>query len=133
MSEAAASIRQVAESYFGIELAQELLSELELVEVAGGDWLFREGDDGSALYLAIRGRLQVLLEPNNEQEGRLLGEVLPGESVGEVGLLTGEKRSAAVRAIRDSLLIRLDRRTFDDLATRHPSLVRYIYGRSSFY
>ena len=123
MSEAAVNIRHVAESYFGIELAQELLSELELVEIAGGDWLFRQGDDGSALYLAIRGRLQVQLEPRDEQDERLLGEVLPGDSVGEVGLLTGEERSASVRAIRDSLLIRLDRKTFDDLATRHPSLV----------
>jgi predicted acylesterase/phospholipase RssA len=63
------------------------------------------------------------LEQSDKQQARLLGEVLPGESVGEVGLLTGEKRSAGVRAIRDSLLIRLDRKTFEDLATRHPSLV----------
>jgi len=53
----------------------------------------------------------------------LLGEVVPGESVGEVGLLSGEKRSAGVRAIRDSLLLKIDRKSFEQLAASHPALI----------
>jgi len=120
MPDTRATIRQVAERYFGTELTEELLDDFEVVEVAGGDWLFRQGDDGRALYLLVRGRLQVLSDNSASQ---LLGEVVPGESVGEVGLLTGEKRSAGIRAIRDSLLIRINRQSFDEMSGEHPALI----------
>jgi hypothetical protein len=68
-------------------------------------------------------RLQVLREDTESRSPQLLGEVVPGESVGEVGLLTGEKRSAGIRAIRDSLLIKINRTLFEALSVDHPSLV----------
>lgn len=116
-------IRQVAESYFGMDLSDEVLDEFEICEIAGGQWLFRQGDDGSSLYLLVRGRLHVLLEDSNQIEPRLLGEVVAGESVGEVGLLSGDKRSAGIRAIRDSLLIRINRSSFEHLSAEHPALI----------
>ena len=123
MPDTKAKIRQVAERYFGTALTEELLDDFEVIEVAGGDWLFHQGDDGRSLYLAVRGRLQVLSENTAQSEPRLLGEVVPGGSVGEVGLLTGEKRSAGVRAIRDSLLIRINRQSFDEMSVKHPALI----------
>ncbi len=123
MADTTATIRQVAERYFGTQLTAELLDDFELVEVAGGEWLFREGDDGGSLFLMVRGRLQVLSENDTQSEPKLLGEVIPGESVGEVGLLTGEKRSASIRAIRDSLLIRITRQSFDEISGKHPALI----------
>jgi len=123
MSDTKATIRQVAERYFGTELTEELLDDFEVIEVTGGDWLFRQGDDGRALYLVVRGRLQVLSENTGQPEPQLLGEVVPGESVGEVGLLTGEDRSAGIRAIRDSLLIRINRQSFDEMSGKHPALI----------
>ena len=123
MPDTRTKIRQVAERYFGTELTEELLDDFEVIEVAGGDWLFHQGDDGRSLYLAVRGRLQVLSENTGQSELQLLGEVVPGESVGEVGLLTGEKRSAGVRAIRDSLLIRINRQSFDEMSAKHPALI----------
>lgn len=116
-------IQAVAASYFGPELANKILNDLEVVEVAGGDWLFHQGDDGHTLYLTVRGRLQVLLESDDSEQPQLLAEVVPGDSVGETGLITGEQRSAGVRAIRDSLLIKIDKHRFDELSKKHPSLV----------
>ena len=123
MSDTRETVRQVAETYFGTELTEELLDGFELIDVAGGDWLFRQGDDGRSLFLAVRGRLLVLSEGDDPSDPKLLGEVVPGESVGEVGLLTGEKRSAGIRAIRDSLLIRINRQTFDEMSGKHPELI----------
>ncbi|NOR18922.1 MAG: cyclic nucleotide-binding domain-containing protein, partial [Xanthomonadales bacterium] len=119
MSDTESEIRRVAEDYFGMELTDELLAGLEICEVAGGDWLFRQGDEGSSLYLMVRGRLHVLNETTESGEPRLLSEVVSGGSVGEVGLLSGQKRSAGVRAIRDSLLIRIERVTFERLSVDH--------------
>ena len=106
-----------------MDLTDESLNEFEICEVAGGDWLFRQGDDGSSLYLLLRGRLHVLSENADHEAPHLLGEVVPGESVGEVGLLSGERRSASIRAIRDSLLIRISRSSFEHLSVTHPMLV----------
>ena len=123
MSDIQSQVREVAEGYFGMELTDELLAELQMCEVAGGDWLFHQGDDGSCLYLMVRGRLHVLNEAAQSNENQLLSEVVPGGSVGEVGLLSGEKRSAGVRAIRDSLLIKIERVVFEGLSAKHPSLI----------
>ena len=116
------------ERYFGLSLAgeKEWLDSLETVELPGGDWLFRQGEPGDSLYFLIRGRLQVLRVADEADAGQgatLLGEVVAGESVGEVGLLTGHGRSAGVRAIRDSLLVRVDRAAFEQMAGRNPALI----------
>jgi predicted acylesterase/phospholipase RssA/CRP-like cAMP-binding protein len=115
------------EAYFGVPFAAEpALRELMVgIEIGGGQWLFRQDEAGDSLYLLVRGRLRVWRDVPEEsgEEDVLLGEVAPGESVGEVGLLTGQPRSAGVRAIRDSLLVRVDRQAFETLAARNPPLV----------
>lgn len=121
------------ERYFGIEGAdaEALLGELNSVEVAGGDWLFRQGDPADALYFLVRGRLEVWVEPERrrvDQNAKMVGEVTPGESVGEIGLLTGGVRTAGIRAIRDSRLLKLDRQAFEHFARAHPKLVMQLAG-----
>jgi NTE family protein len=113
-------IKSIIERYFGFadEDVGSLLGELQTVSIAGGDWLMHQGD-------------QVWVAPDAEQSDRepaLLGEVAPGESVGEIGLLTGGRRTAGVRAIRDSLLMKLDRAAFEDFAKTHPALVIQLAG-----
>ena len=87
------------EHYFGISGADAgaLLDELVTVDVAGGEWLFHQGDPADALFFLVRGRLQVWVNAENEDtddSAQLLGEITPGESVGEIGLLTGGQRTA---------------------------------------
>jgi NTE family protein len=115
------------ERYFGLRVEDEpqLFGALEMVDLAGGAWLFHQGDPGDSLYFLVRGRLKAWRDLHDQpgEEDVLLGEVVPGESVGEVGLLTGHPRSAGVRAIRDSLLVRIGRDTFVEMAARNPALV----------
>src|SRR5210317_1416217 len=111
-------IRDIVESYFDQALQPGFLEQLETRLLHGGEWLFREGDPGISLYFLIRGRLRVWSGNGDpDLEGtRLLGEVVPGDSVGEVGLLSGKPRSASIQAIRDSLLVRINREDFEKLA-----------------
>jgi predicted acylesterase/phospholipase RssA/CRP-like cAMP-binding protein len=126
-------VLETIERYFGIrdDDAEALLGGLDSVDIAGGDWLFKQGEAADALYFLVRGRLQVWVEPEvrgSELAPRLLGEITPGESVGEIGLLTGGVRTAGIRAIRDSQLLRLDRQAFEHFAVRHPNLVMQLAG-----
>jgi len=113
-----------------LDSAAEVAAELEPVTCRGGDWLFRQGDPADGLYLLVRGRLQVWIDTpeSDNSTSRLVAEVSPGETVGEIGMLAGGTRSAGIRAMRDSLLLRMDTAAFDRLALRRPELTRQLAG-----
>lgn len=124
---------RIVERYFGIVGADAdvLIGDMTASNVAGGEWLFRQGQAADSLYFLVRGRMQVWVEPDAGQEDhepRLLGEIAPGECVGEIGLLTGGVRTAGIRAIRDSQLLKLDRNTFEQFSVAHPNLVMQLAG-----
>ena len=134
MSDAEATLRPTIEKYFGTaaEETDEIVASLETRHLDGGEWLFHQGDAGDSLYFLVRGRLQVWVTPEGaaaDAPPKLLGEVVPGDSVGEIGLLTGAPRTTGIRAIRDSQLICIDRAQFEALARRHPTLVMRLAGR----
>lgn len=114
--------RKLLEDYFNLPPGEgeSIAAELDTIQLNGGQSLFHQGDETDAMYLLVRGRLQVWIDGETPV---YIGEVLPGESVGEVGLITGEKRSADVLAIRQSVLVKLDRADFERLAAEHPAMV----------
>jgi predicted acylesterase/phospholipase RssA/CRP-like cAMP-binding protein len=119
-------LRRTVERFFDVQVRADvdpLLQQFVVVELPGGEWLFQEGEVADSLYLIVRGRLQVWGKAESAETPRLLGELASGECVGEVGLLTGGSRTAGVRAIRDSVLLRLDRDAFHRLAISHGALV----------
>jgi NTE family protein len=124
------SLQSAVVAHFGVPPgdAAAVLAEFSAVVCRGGEWLFHQGDPGDSLYLLVRGRLQVRLETPGGASRRV-ADVEPGEMVGEIGLLAGGTRSAGLRAVRDSLLLRLDAAGFDRLARAHPAWVRQLAGR----
>ena len=83
-------------------------SATELAVPAGG-WLMREGDPPGSVYVVRTGRLEVWIA------GARVRELGPGAVIGELAVLTGEGRSAAVRARRDSVLLEIHREDFATL------------------
>jgi predicted acylesterase/phospholipase RssA/CRP-like cAMP-binding protein len=63
---------------------------------------------------------------DDEGEDGVVARIGPGDCVGEMALLSGEPRSATVRAIRDSTLARLSKNEFDLLLQRNPAVVTTI-------
>lgn len=91
------------------------------VRLGRGERLFSQGDPGDALYVLVSGRLQARV-PTVGGGGRAVGEIAPGETVGEMSLLSGDPRSATVVALRDSVLQMCGRTDFEALLERHPKL-----------
>ncbi|MBK7042757.1 MAG: patatin-like phospholipase family protein [Rhodanobacteraceae bacterium] len=87
--------------------------------VAGGEALFFEGEASDAVYLLVNGSLAAF---QNDGHGgsQLVGRIMAGESVGELGVLISRPRSATVRALRDSELVRLPATHLDVLAETFP-------------
>lgn len=90
-----------------------------------GERLFRQGERGDALYVLVSGRLQARLE-SDSGSSRVVGEITPGETVGEMALVADQPRSATVVALRDSVLQVCDRDDFERLLDSHPQLFRHL-------
>lgn len=72
--------------------------------VAKGDVALAAGDQEQPAMLLLSGRLQAEVG----SEGRILGDIWPGEIFGESALLGGTKRrTVAVRAVFDSTIVEL--------------------------
>ncbi len=112
-----ALLTQLLQGYFGPLSAStlELLrTHLSWVELPGGETLVTQGEPGDAMYLIVSGRLRALaLQDGGSQ--RMLREMGRGQVVGEMSLYTDEPRSATVVAVRDSVLVRLDKSHFNQL------------------
>lgn len=103
-------------------------AETEWVYLNGGETLFRQGDEGDALYVVIRGRLLATIDvPGSEQKE--VGAITRGEVVGEMAVLTGEPRSLTVRAVRDTALVRFSKAAFEKIARSNPDAMLAITRR----
>jgi len=97
-----------------------IATELEYVYLSGGGTLMREGEVGDSLYILLNGRLRVVASRPEKGEG-VINEIGPGETVGEMAILTGEPRWATVRAIRDCALVKFSKAAFDHLVEQYPT------------
>jgi SulP family sulfate permease len=91
-------------------------------EYAPGDTVFRQGEDGNALYVVARGSASAWLRDHEMGERRLM-TFSQGTFFGEMALLDRERRSATVVADDHLVCFVLDRDNFERLARSHPRVV----------
>ncbi|MBL8298242.1 MAG: patatin-like phospholipase family protein [Rhodanobacteraceae bacterium] len=94
---------------------------LEWFVLPGGSTLFEAGEPSDALYVLRSGSLGAFRQRSDTGIEQRIGLIAAGESVGELGLIVNQPRSATVRALRDSELLRLSRDAFDALVRRQPT------------
>ncbi|MCE5333122.1 MAG: cyclic nucleotide-binding domain-containing protein [Desulfobacteraceae bacterium] len=85
--------------------------------------VFREGDAADRFYIVCSGKVRVFVNHGDEVE-RELSVLGAGESFGEMGLLTGEARTASVEALSEAHLIYLTKEQFDQLLEDCPAVSR---------
>lgn len=105
---------------------RDLTECLEWVHVSRGHHIFDQNEEADSFYVLMSGRLQVLVPEHDDAEAQPVDEIGPGATVGEMEVITGEKRSNTVIASRDSELVRFSREQFDELTDRFPGLWRRI-------
>jgi NTE family protein len=103
----------------GEELMKCLAERAEFIAVKKGDLVVRENDPGDALYVVVSGRLQAYTGLKSGRD-RVFATYCDGECFGEMPLLSGETHWANVRALNDSMLLKIPREDFDTLVNRDP-------------
>lgn len=101
-------------------LLAAVAAEAEEVTLDTGDVLIEAGAVEDCLYGIVSGRVQVHLD------GRVLVELGPGSTVGELAVLVPEARSANVVTLAPSGFLRVRKATIDDLIADHPAFARSI-------
>ena len=105
----------------GHDALSGLSEQAEFVTLKKDDLAVREGEKGDAFYVVVSGRLQAYSALNGHAE-RIYVRYCGGDWFGEMPLLSGETHWASVRALNDSVLLKIPRAAFEAMLGRDPRM-----------
>lgn len=96
------------------EFLEHLAKTLGVTRIAAGDTVFREGEPAREMYVVLDGEMEVLKKSRRGRETRvaILG---PNDSFGEMSIIDMQARSATVRALSPSRILRITTEEMDAL------------------
>jgi CRP-like cAMP-binding protein len=86
----------------------------ELLSLPTGNVLFKQGDQGSYMYVMKSGQADVIMD------GNIVGKAEAGAILGEESLLDSALRAATVIATTDCKLVAINRKRLDTLIAKTP-------------
>ena len=102
------------------------------IKLNKGELLFKEGDQSDHAYLLQTGQLETF----TEQDGTklVLGQVDPGELIGEMSIIDGAPRSATIIATKKSVLVQVNKnQLIERIAESDPIVRSLLMGYSRRY
>jgi len=127
--EAERMLREFEELFSGVSILG-LLSPDELRALAAGalpllavpgERIVVEGAEGDSLFVVADGEVEVLIK--HEGRDRSVDTMGRGAVIGEMALLTGERRNATVRAIDTALILQIGARQYEPVLRAHPEWI----------
>jgi CRP/FNR family cyclic AMP-dependent transcriptional regulator len=96
------------------EVLEHLARTLHVVRFSPGDAIFRDGDLAHEMYVVLDGEVEVVRRSRKGKDHRIaiLG---PNDCFGEMSLIDVQPRSATVRAIAASRVLKVTSEDFDRL------------------
>jgi CRP-like cAMP-binding protein len=95
-----------------------LLHNAEIHQFGRGEAIIEEGSEGESMFVLLRGNAQVSVEKN----GALIrvGVLRQSDCFGEMSLLTGEPRTATIRAEHDCEVLEISKGVMGELLRSSP-------------
>lgn len=100
----------------------ELKKSIELIQLNGQEVLLKQGDTPDYLYLVYSGRLAAYLE-NGLWQDNIVGFIHHGEMIGEMSLIDDLPRSVSIRALRQSVLLKISNVVLKKLMMETPEMI----------
>ena len=90
------------------------------VDFKAGEYVFKEGDLGTDMYIIQEGKVAVLKHFQGEE--KQLVQLSGGDFFGEMSVLEDLPRTASVKALEDCLLVKINGSTFDQMLRKNPEI-----------
>jgi CRP-like cAMP-binding protein/rhodanese-related sulfurtransferase len=127
MADKKEKIRRLADTKIFSSVPEEQLAEIAKIlkdkVVPKKTVIFKEGDPGDSFYIVHSGKVRVFLKGKDGVETEL-NRLGPGDSFGEIALLTDKERSTDVETAEDSHLFVLTKEELDTVIQSHPEIFR---------
>jgi rhodanese-related sulfurtransferase len=104
-----------------VEMLDEISGVVEDRVVPARTVVFKRGDPGDSFWVIRSGKVRVFRSDDQGVE-ITLSELGPGQSFGEVALLTGEARSASVETLEETQALVLTKEQFEQVLKSHPEV-----------
>ncbi len=89
---------------------------------AAGEPIVRQDAAGDSMFVLMKGQARVVLEPS----GREVAVIPAGGFFGEMSMLTGDRRTATVKALQDVAVLEISATDFRALALENPELLDHV-------
>lgn len=96
------------------EKLAQFVDQARIFRLHYGDVLVRQGEEGDKAFVVLDGRLRATFLTAGKKT-KIIGEVSSGEIVGESAVLLGKPRGATLTALRESLLLEINKQELLDL------------------
>jgi len=104
-------------SDLSVDHAKRVLSRCRKLSLVERNILCSQGEPSDSLFILLTGKLAVRIK-----KSVTIATIYPVTSIGELGVFTGEHRSATVEAMEKSTLLRLEKSDIDQLIESDPAL-----------
>lgn len=101
---------------------KRLLPKFRRIELEPNEILYHQGDPADSIEIVLSGKLSAILTTANG-ETKVIGEIDPGETSGELGALSNQPRSTTIVAAKNSTLFSLPSDIFVELCHAYPSIL----------
>ncbi|HXQ51641.1 MAG TPA: cyclic nucleotide-binding domain-containing protein [Stellaceae bacterium] len=102
---------------------REFLLHSELHQPRANEIIFKRNDYTNSLYSILDGEVGIQIDPADPTNMVKLG---PGKFFGEMGLISGRRRTATVIATKPSILLEVDRNTMVKLRRSVPDIAKVL-------
>lgn len=99
------------------EQARKILSICTKVTVPQNDFLCRKGENPDWMFILVKGEMLVKINDSS-----VISSINPVNPIGEMGVFTGEPRTANVVAVEESDLISLKKSDIDSMIEKNPEI-----------
>lgn len=100
-----------------------LINHAEIKKIPAGTLLLKEGDKNRDIYFLINGRIEITMKTGIDQTEEVhIYRLKPGETVGEFAFIDGLPRSASALVDMESVIMKFDYSTLENLFEKNPHL-----------
>lgn len=103
-------------------ILKRILPKIEKVELNQGEVLYYQGEPSDVIEILLSGKLIAILTTANG-ENKIIAEIFPGETVGEIGALSNQPRAVTVKATKNSSIAKLPIDLFSQLCRDYPGIL----------